>query len=214
MIIFIGNLSEQKGIIQIMTYNAEKSVGSREISLHKTLDHYITPPQAWEALLALPEFTNGVSSIWDPACGYGGGPEIFEKHGYTPYASDIQDWGYNKFDEEKDFLEYNPSNVPPLENLAIATNPPYYMATEFIQHSLALLSIKRHAYLLRIQFLESKKRKPILDELHAKYVFPFISRLPRMHRAEYDGPKTGSSICFAWFIWEAPYDQDTIVRRI
>jgi hypothetical protein len=57
--------------------------------------------------------------------------------------------------------------------------------------------------LLRLAFIESKRRTALLESGRLRRVLVFKSRLPRMHRLGWTGPMSTSSQCFAWFIWTA-----------
>jgi hypothetical protein len=74
------------------------------------------------------------------------------------------------------------------------TNPPYKLAAQFAAHALAL--VPDVFLLLRLAFLESVGR----TEQHSglRRVLVFRKRLPRMHRAGWDGTKASSSMAFCW----------------
>ena len=56
--------------------------------------------------------------------------------------------------------------------------------------------------LLRLAFLESDRRTPILEGRGLKRIHVFRKRLPMMHRAGWEGRKANSGMAFAWFVWD------------
>ena len=89
-----------------------------------------------------------------------------------------------------DFLKYEDNSFD-----VIITNPPYSKAIEFISHALNI--VKDNGYvimLLRINFLESQKRKEffIQNPLHSLFV---LSKRPCFINNRSDS--TG----YAWFVW-------------
>src|SRR5262252_3277679 len=86
------------------------------------------------------------------------------------------------------------------------------LANEFTAHALELC---RHVVmLLRLAFLESERRSPILDDTELRRVFVFRKRLPMMHRDGWQGRKASSGMAFAWFVWERGYRGHPITQRI
>jgi hypothetical protein len=68
--------------------------------------------------------------------------------------------------------------------------------------------------LLRLAFMESERRRPILDNGTLARVFVFRKRLPMMHRHDWEGPKANSGMAFAWFVWDRNHSGPTELRRI
>ena len=68
--------------------------------------------------------------------------------------------------------------------------------------------------LLRLTFLESKRRTAILESGQLDRVHVFRNRLPMMHRDGWAGPKASSSIAFALFSFDQKQDGPAIVDRI
>ena len=99
----------------------------------------------------------------------------------------------------------------------VITNPPYKYAKEFIDRSLKI-SNKGVAMFLKIQFLESQGRKEWLKNSPLKYVYVFSKRQDPLRDGMELNPKTGkkwgSTMCFAWFIWEKAYKEEPIIRWI
>lgn len=159
-------------------------------------DFYHTPEIATEKLLEVEEFR---SVIWEPACGSGGIGKVLQAEGHRVHATDLYPRGYGS-KRPQDFLKTLP---PPLVN-SIVTNPPYSLAFEFVEHATDAMRKRdgKVAMLLRLAWLEGKKRKALFKKTHLSRVYVFSSRLPRMHRPNWTGKKSSSMIAFAWFVWD------------
>jgi len=167
-------------------------------------DLYETPPEAVRALLrveSLPE------SIWEPACGPGSIVRILRANGHRVYATDLVDYGCPDSESGVDFL----MERAPWDG-AIVTNSPYKLADQFVAHALTLCP--RVVMLLRLAFLESERRSPILENCGLARVHVFRKRLPMMHRHGWQGPRASSSIAFAWFVWDRDHRGKTELDRI
>jgi len=68
--------------------------------------------------------------------------------------------------------------------------------------------------LLRLAFMESERRTPILDNGHLARVHVFRKRLPMMHRAGWEGRKANSGMAFAWFVWDRSHTGPTELNRV
>ena len=143
-------------------------------------DLYETPP---EATLALLEVERLPKRVWEPACGPGAIVTVLRAAGHDVVASDLVDYGDPTHFYRRDFLiEHRaPDGIE-----AIITNPPYKLADEFVAHAIGLCP--RVIMLLRLGFLESERRRPILDNGMLARVYVFRNRLPMMHRAGWAGP--------------------------
>ena len=139
-------------------------------------DLYETPDEAVHALLRaekLPRY------LWEPACGPGRIVKILRDAGHAGYASDLVDYGCPDSHSRFDFLlpcnsyEFLPHHVQ-----AIVTNPPFKLAEEFVARALHLAP--KVVMLLRLAFLESEKRRGILDNGMLARVHVFRKRLPMM----------------------------------
>src|SRR5262249_18794843 len=171
-------------------------------------DLYETPAVAVEALLrvlALPSDT-----IWEPACGRGAIANVLRAHGHRVICSDLIDYGADPSAiHGVDFLK---TTEVPNGVRCIVTNPPYMLANEFTAHALELSP--NVVMLLRLAFLESERRSPILDGAGLRRVFVFRKRLPLMRRDGWRGRKASSGSAFAWFVWERGYRGLPITQRI
>jgi hypothetical protein len=68
--------------------------------------------------------------------------------------------------------------------------------------------------LLRLGFLESARRSPLLDHGLLVRVHVFKERLPMMHRHNWEGPRASSAICFAWFVFDRNHRGPATIDRI
>ena len=141
--------------------------------------------------------TSNPSSIWEPACGTGDMARVIEAAGYDVYSSDLvyRNWG----DARQDFLleQRVPHGVQ-----AIVTNPPFRLATRFVEHALAL-GVRKVAMLCRVAFLEGSERGGgIHQSLSRVWVFSSRITLWRGDLPEPEGGPKGGAMAFAWFVWE------------
>jgi hypothetical protein len=171
-------------------------------------DLYESPPEAVTALMRAERLPN---VIWEPACGPGVIVRTLRAAGHFVYATDLVD--YNSPHQDHfgwDFLSER-SCPPGVE--AVITNPPFKNANEFVSHALELCP--KVIMLLRLAFLESQKRVPILDSGHLARVHVFRKRLPMMHRHGWDGPtNSNSGMAFAWFVWDREWTGPTQLHRL
>jgi hypothetical protein len=176
-------------------------------SIRQLQDYYATEPKAAELLLKVETFNN---NIWECACGEGHLARVFEKYGYNVKASDLIDRGYG---EVKDFLFFNDSKW----DGDIITNPPYNKAEEFIRKAIEIIPIgNKIAMFLRLQFLESKRRKQLFKEYPPKVIYISSSRIMTAKNGEFEKYRNsvGSAIAFAWYIWQKGYKKETILKWI
>ena len=169
-------------------------------------DFYSTPPVAVHALLRVEKLPR---KIWEPAAGSGAIVETLRAAGYAVHASDLHDWGCPDCRGGVDFLAVRRA---PAGVTCIVTNPPFKLAEQFVTHGLKLCS--RVVMLLRLAFLESECRSPLLDHGLRARVHVFKDRLPFMHRHDWAGPRASSAICFAWFVFDRDHRGPATLNRI
>ena len=159
-------------------------------------DYYATDPKAAEWLLELePELDN----IWECACGEGHISKVLQEYGYNVKSSDLIDRG---FGEVQDFLTCTATF-----NGDILTNPPFKLADKFIRHSMTLLEKEgnKAIFLLKVQFLESKQRKSLFEEMPFKYLIVNSERQLCAKNGEFE-KYTSTAQCYCWFIFEKGYE--------
>jgi hypothetical protein len=173
-------------------------------------DTYQTPPVAIRALLKaerLPHY------IWEPACGPGVIARELRSAGHSVFASDLVD--YDSLEQDCSRLDFLLGHVKPIDNIgAIVTNPPFKLATQFVERALELAP--KVVMLLRLAFLESEGRRHILDSGNLARVHVFRNRLPMMHREGFEGRNlnTSSALAFAWFVWDHHHRGPAVLNRI
>lgn len=183
-----------------------QSIAGRKVNT--PTDFYETPSWATKALLDVESFKGG---IWEPCSGHGAISKVL-KQTYRPVvSSDIMPDAYGQ--GNVDFLQqsYMPlSPGPPTTIRNIVTNPPYRHAQEFVEHAIKLLPLTteysgKAAFLLKLTFLESAKRKKFFEKYPPKKVWVFSNRVTMFPHGQPE-PKNGGTIAYAWFIWEAGYN--------
>jgi len=154
----------------------------------KERDLYETP--AWVTAALFPHLPRSPDVIWEPAAGGGKMADAMLEASNKTISiirTDISDG--------VDFLKCARSDGAD----AIITNPPYEIATEFIEHALNLM--EPHglvAMLLRTDFDHAKTRAPIFAKHRA-----FAKKVVLTKRIKwFEDSKGQPSFNHAWFIWD------------
>jgi hypothetical protein len=177
----------------------------RHVLAERGDDLYETPAVAVKALLRVEELPH---RLWEPAAGRGAIVNALRAAGHEVLASDLVDYGDPTHFSRRDFLlEKLPTGCE-----AIVTNPPFKLAEEFVAHALDICP--RVIMLLRLAFLESARRTPILEGRGLTRIHVFRRRLPMMHRDQWTGPKANSGMAFAWFVWDRAHTGPTTIHRL
>jgi len=148
-------------------------------------DQYETPEWVTNALV--PYLTPWLK-ILEPACGTGKMVDALHKAGFTVLGQDVQD--------DKDFLQRDFADGFD----AIITNPPYNLASEFVEHALRLMKPKDGAVamLLRTDFDHAKTRRHLFADHPA-----FTAKIVLTKRIVwFDRPGAAPSFNHAWFLWD------------
>jgi len=166
-------------------------------------DYYATDPGSTYGLFNVEDFDG--DSFLEPCCGEGHISKVIEEQfpDAEIVSTDLIDRGFGE--GGIDFLttkyERNFDNV--------ITNPPYKLAQEFIEKSLEITN-KKVVMFLKIQFLEGIGRYEMFQNTPLKIVHVFSGRQDPWRNGEPKNPKTGkkwgSTMCFAWFVWEHGYE--------
>lgn len=169
-------------------------------------DYYATPPRAIEAIV--PYLDNNVP-IWEPACGEGHLSKTLKDKGFAVKESDIIIRSY--LCEQIDFLQMGNHEW----GGDILTNPPFVFAKEFAEKGIESLALGRKLFLfLRVQFLESQKRRHFFDTSPPKFMLVYSKRTPQCARnGDFSSP-TGNAAMYCWFIWEKGFKGDTVIKWI
>jgi hypothetical protein len=168
------------------------------------LDLYETPAVAVEALLRVEKIPH---RVWECAAGRGAIVRVLRERGHGVIASDIHNYGF-PLDFVGDFLQAQEL----VGCNCILTNPPFKIAAQFVEHALRLSPLV--IMLLRLAFMESERRCPILEGVGLARIHTFRKRLPMMHRAGWEGRKASSGMAFAWFVWDRAHKGSTTIDRI
>jgi hypothetical protein len=151
----------------------------------KERDLYETPE--WVTLALAPHLPTTDCVVWEPAAGGGKMVAALQKIGFDVSASDIE--------TGCDFLAVS----MPRPIRAIITNPPYELATEFVQRALGGVPSNGFvAMLLRTDFDHAKTRKHLFADHKA-----FSKKLVLTKRIKwFEGTNGSPSFNHAWFIWD------------
>lgn len=146
-----------------------------------------------------------------PQLGGGHMAEVLKREGYKVKTSDLYDRGYPGT-EIIDFLSCDAKDL----DLDIVTNPPYSLATEFIEKALDVVGEgHKVAMLLKIQFLEGIERRiRIYDRFNPKVIYASTKRLNCAKNGEFGTFQQNSAIAYAWFIWVKGYKGETVVKWV
>jgi hypothetical protein len=172
-------------------------------------DYYATEPKcAIDLLNVLPE----LDKIWECACGERHLAKEFEKVGKLAKASDLIN---RNFGEIQDFLSYtlfDTATNKPFKD--IVTNPPYSLAEDFLLKAMELLEDNMYyCALLKITWLEGKKRGEIFKKHPPKFVYVYSNRINCAMNGDFEKYKS-KAICYCWYIWQKGYTGNTVVKWI
>ena len=167
-------------------------------------DFYATPPKAVDLLFELESFDK---HIWEPAAGMKHIAQKFLDKGYDVRCSDIIDRTGDI--EICDFLKSNE-----IWNGDIVTNPPFKFAKEFVEKALETVTEGHKVVMfLKLQFLETEKRRKLFDKYPIKTIYVASNRLGCAKGGDFDGQDNiGSAVCYCWYVWEKGYTGDTKLR--
>ena len=175
-------------------------------------DYYATPYETTESLLNIEKFKG---SFLEPCVGGGHIVDIIKK--YYPHSNitclDLVDRKYPNTIVH-DFLTYKFDKK--FDN--IITNPPFSLAQKFFEKSINIINNDgKIAMFLKIQFLESERRKILFKKYPPKYVYVFSKRVnPWRNGSPTDekGKPWSGTMCFAWFVWYKNSNTEPIIRWI
>jgi hypothetical protein len=163
---------------------------------------YVDPPWVTEALIDQIPF---LGTIWDPACGRGTIPEVFRSRGYETMATDLIDRGYERFDQQLDFLSLQAGLVSEPGPINIVTNPPFNLSVEFVQQAMLIDQIDRVAIIAQLKFLASQARFNLFRQYPPTDVL-ILSRRPSMPPGALieemgDRAFKGGQMDYCWIVW-------------
>ena len=170
-------------------------------------DYYATSPLAVKMLLEKEPFSK---NIWECASGGDHIVKVLKENGHTVWATDIIDrTGHTEIlDFLKSDIKYDGD---------IITNPPYAFAYQFVEKAIDVINKGNKVFmLLRINFLEGKKRRQLFEQYPPKTVYISSGRILCAKNAEFDKMKAGggSAVAYAWFEWEKGFTGNPIIKWI
>ena len=172
-------------------------------------DYYATDPIAIDVLIKDGK-AEIAHKVWECACGEGHLSERLKQFGYDVYSTDLIERGYGK--SGVDFLTYNG-----MWDGDIITNPPYAFAYQFVEKAIDVINKGNKVFmLLRINFLEGKKRRQLFEQYPPKTVYISSGRILCAKNAEFDKMKAGggSAVAYAWFEWKKGFTGNPIIKWI
>lgn len=173
-----------RGSWGVFFYDKPRGDDSRRTDGQKGSDNRYTPPEAVQALMEA-EYLYIPEVVWEPACGDGAISKVLEQCSRRVASSDIRDTGYGL--AGVDFLLAQ-KQVP-----AIITNPPFSLAHKFIAHAMTLAPYV--AFLLKIQYWNSKNRRALYNAMPCARIYPLTWRL------DFTGQGAPPMDC-AWYVWD------------
>lgn len=171
-------------------------------------DFYATNPKDVELLFSECniEFNK---NILEPCAGLGHIANVFKNKGYNVTSWDLIQRSY-PLDKQQDFLNQNEKF-----DGDIVTNPPYNLAYEFVDKSLNMISNgNKVVMLLKLTFLEGKKRRKLFDTKQLKNVYVFTNRTVCAKNGDEAEFNKGSAVAYAWFEWEKGYNDWPTIKWI
>lgn len=173
-------------------------------------DFYATDPKTVRIFLDESyDIFKDVSKIHEPCCGQGHLSKVLEEYFECKIQNtDLIDRGFGE--GNVDYLNtYFKGNAD-----LIITNPPFSLMNEFIEKGIQ--DTNRFLVLLgKIQTLETKERKRILENTPLKYVFVHSKRQATWKNGEPldpNGKKWATTMCLAWFVWDKEYYGEPIIK--
>jgi hypothetical protein len=196
-----------------MSQNTSTAVMQRRVEAHDSLDDFPTPPWATRALVekviwprygfAPPEIMKK-QAVWEPACNRGHMAKPLREYFGRVYASDIHDYGYEFDGQERvvDFL-FPCSESPCIAKNGldwIITNPPFRLASQFLERSFQLRPRVGVAIIVRTAFLEGIGRYEDLFSKNPPSVVAQFTERVVMVKGRLD-PVGSSATAYCWLVW-------------
>ena len=167
-------------------------------------DFYSTEPRATAHLFATLKSV-GLHLPYlciEPSVGTGHIAKMLQLTGHAVYCYDIVDRGF----PGTYVCDWKTAVRPTEEPLGVVMNPPYNEALEHLEHTLEMLKDgELCCALLRLQFLETIKRKAFFEKYPIRYLAVFSFRIKCNKDGDPNAQKTHSAVAYAWFIWVKGY---------
>jgi hypothetical protein len=194
----------------------EKIRRKRHKQADRGSDLYETHEVAPQALLAHERLPH---MIWEASCGPGRLARVLRRAGHEVIATDLHD--HNSPDQDASGFDFLQQTDVPVQGIdATVQNPPFSKAALFAKKAIELCPL--NYLLLPLSFLEAgndksaagRARLEVLDTEYLARVLVFRNRLPMMHRDGWEGPKSTSTVAYAWFIFSWYHRGPALVDRI
>ena len=167
-------------------------------------DYYATDPIAIDALLEQATLSH---NLWECACGSGELSKRLTELGYNVKSTDLIYRGYGS--GEQNFLEQTE-----MFDGDIITNPPYALATPFIEHALELVPEGHKVFMfLKLQFLEGKARRTLWNQGQLKTLYVSSSRILCAKNGDFRNTQS-SAVGYGWYEFEKGYKGDPTIKWI
>ncbi|UZV41291.1 putative type I restriction-modification methylase [Vibrio phage vB_VpaM_R16F] len=166
-------------------------------------DLYNTPDEAIEALMDYCHHKlDPNKTYFEPCNGKGNISNKVKDFGIFMETNELfSEHGESKFNE--DFLNPDKKVSDKWDYDFIITNPPYKLATEFVNQGFKFA--KEQYHLLRINFLEGQRRyESLMSKGHLKNVYIFTKRISCSKGIE-EEPQA-NAVCYCWYHFDRDYD--------
>jgi hypothetical protein len=190
--------------------------GAAIIRRRSGTDNYSTPIYTAQALFEKEHFRG---TLWEPAVGEGNIIAAHHRmygdhpHGIRWLSSDIRigtlkrgllalPQEYLLHQDKVDFIIEESPWPGKIDH--VITNPPFRFAQQFAEKALEIVKPQMGAValLLRIQFLESEKRRAFLESSPLRRVWVFAKRVSMYPEGVEPEKRATGTQCFAWFVWD------------
>ena len=175
-------------------------------------DFYATPLECISNFLANTDYIKPGDFILEPSAGNGNIIKALRAAGYDNHITAVEIrqeefFTLLKYADKVGVFDFLTENDLQTFDVIIG-NPPYSLAQEFIDKSLSMLKPGgRLIFLLRTNFLESKKRRAWWQDKLPSGLFVYSLR------PSFTGKGT-DAISYSWFVWEKPLQTDRQTIRI
>ncbi|MEE3428396.1 MAG: hypothetical protein VZQ55_05465 [Ruminococcus sp.] len=175
-------------------------------------DFYATPLECISNFLANTDYIKPGDFILEPSAGNGNIIKALRAAGYDNHITAVEIrqeefFTLLKYADKVGVFDFLTENDLQTFDVIIG-NPPYSLAQEFIDKSLSMLKPGgRLIFLLRTNFLESKKRRAWWQDKLPSGLFVCSQR------PSFTGKGTDAT-SYSWFVWEKPLQTDRQTIRI
>ncbi len=189
-------------------------------ALAEKAEMFETPEWAVGAILDREILTH---MVVDPCVGRGVMADAAVAHGYKVHAMDLFEWQFEpnykrriSYAIEFDFFNFRAADVLPPKPWTCFMNPPFSLATEFVEHALDQ-GARKIVMFQRWAFFESKRRAPFWERHPPTRVYLCASRatcwrvdIPPEVRKE----KSNTPTAHGWFVWEPGHPGGPNIGRL